>query len=169
MEFAKNYFKKVSKGKLNITYTVLPDTLTVSKVMKNYTTLSNSTDFTPLGNFASEVWNLADQHYTSVNFSGYDLFVIFHAGVGRDLTLPGSLGNEKDLPSVYLGQDALKKIYGSSFEGFPVSGGNFHIINSLILPETENREESSYGQTSLVSDYHKWTYCSKYCKLSRIT
>ena len=40
------------------------------------------------------------------------MFIIFHAGVGRDLTLPGSLGNEKDLPSVYLGQDALKKIYG---------------------------------------------------------
>jgi hypothetical protein len=150
LEFAKNYFRKVSKGKLNITYTVLPDTLTVSGIMKNYTTLSNSTDFTPLGNFASEVWNLADQHYTSVNFSGYDLFVIFHAGVGRDLTLPGSLGNEKDLPSVYLGQDALKKIYGSSFAGFPVSGGNFHIVNSLILPETENREVSSFNQTSLV-------------------
>ena len=149
LEFTKNYFKKVSNGKLNITYTVLPDTLTVSGIMKNYTTLSNSTDFTPLGNFASEVWNLADQHYTSVNFSGYDLFIIFHAGVGRDLTLPGSLGNEKDLPSVYLGQDALKKIYGSSFAGFPVSGGNFHIVNSLILPETENREVSSFNQTAL--------------------
>jgi hypothetical protein len=149
LEFAKNYFRKVSKGKLNIAFTVLPDTLTVSKVMKNYTTLSNSTDFTPLGNFASEVWNLADQHYTSVNFSGYDLFVIFHAGVGRDLTLPGSLGNEKDLPSVYMGLDALQKIYGSSFAGIPVSGGNFHIVNSLILPETENREVSSFGQTSL--------------------
>src|ERR1035437_3439599 len=150
LEFTKNYFRKVSKGKLNIVYTVLPDTITVSKVMKNYTTLSNSTDFTPLGNFASEVWNLADQHYTSVNFSGYDLFIIFHAGVGRDLTLPGSLGNEKDIPSVYLGQDALKKIFGSSFAGFPVSGGNFHIVNSLILPETENREVSSFNQTSLV-------------------
>jgi hypothetical protein len=149
LEFSKNYFRKVSKGKLNIIYTVLPDTLTVSKVMKNYTTLSTSTDFTPLGDLASEVWNLADQHYTSINFSDYDLFIIFHAGVGRDLTLPGSLGNEKDLPSVYLGQDALKKIYGSSFEGFSVSGGNFHILNSLILPETENREVSSYGQTYL--------------------
>jgi hypothetical protein len=149
LEFAKNYFKKVSNGKLNITYDVLPDTLTVSKVMKNYTTLSTSTDFTPLGDYASEVWTLADLHYPSVNFSGYDLFVIFHAGVGRDLTLPGSLGNEKDLPSVYLGQDALKKIYGSSFTGFPVSGGNFHIFNSLILPETENREVTNFNQTFL--------------------
>src|ERR1035437_2247755 len=74
LEFTKNYFRKVSNGKLNITYNVLPDTLTVSGVMKNYTTLSTSTDFTPIGNFTSEVWNLADQHYTTVNFSGYDLF-----------------------------------------------------------------------------------------------
>ena len=145
LEFTKNYFKKVSNGKLNITYNVLPDTLTVSKVMKNYTTLSTSTDFTPLGDYASEVWSLAGQHYPSVNFSGYDLFVIFHAGVGRDLTLPGSLGNEKDLPSVYLGPDALRKIYGTSFPGF----GNSHIMNSLILPETENREVSSFNQTAL--------------------
>ena len=145
LEFTKNYFRKVSKGKLNITYNVLPDTLTVSGVMKNYTTLSTSTDFKPLGDYASEVWSLAEQHYTSVNFSGYDLFIIFHAGVGRDLTLPGSLGNEKDLPSVFLGQDALTKIYGASFPGF----GNSHIMNSLILPETENREVSSFGQTYL--------------------
>jgi hypothetical protein len=145
LEFAKNYFKKVSNGKLNISYNVLPDTLTVSKVMKNYTTLSTSTDFTPLGDYASEVWSLAEQHNPSVNFSGYDLFVIFHAGVGRDLTLPGSLGNEKDLPSVYLGPDALKKIYGGSFPGF----GNSHIMNSLILPETENREVSNFNQTAL--------------------
>jgi hypothetical protein len=150
LEFAKNYYRKVSKGKLNITYTVLPDTLTVSKNMKSYTTLSNSTDFTPLGDYAKEVWKLAYQHDTTFDFSKYDLFIIFHAGVGRDLTLPGSLGNEKDLPSVYLGQDALKKIYGSSFDGFSVSGGSFHIVNSLILPETENREVSSFNQTSLV-------------------
>jgi hypothetical protein len=149
LEFTKNYFNKVSKGKLNISYTVLPDTLTVSKTMKNYSPPDNSTDFTSLGDFATEVWKLADQHYTSIDFSGYDLFIIFHAGVGRDVTLPGSLGNERDLPSVYLSQDAFKKIYGSSFTGIPVSGGNFHIINSMIIPETENREVTNLGQTFL--------------------
>ncbi|MDR3668855.1 MAG: T9SS type A sorting domain-containing protein [Ignavibacteriaceae bacterium] len=149
LKFAQNYFRKVSNGKLNITYNVLPDTLTVSKVMKDYTTISTSTDFSPLGNFAAEVWTLAGQHYTNVDFSGYDLFIVFHAGVGRDLTLPGSLGNEKDLPSVFLGLDALKKIYGSSFTGFTVPGGSALITNSLILPETENREVSNFGQTAL--------------------
>ncbi len=83
------------------------------------------------------------------NFADYDLFVIFHAGVGRDITLPGSLGNEKDLPSVFLGQNALQKIFGSTFTGFPVSNNSFHIDNSMIIPETESRELSSFGQTVL--------------------
>ena len=59
--FVKNYFNKVSKGKLVINYTVLPDTFSVSKTMRNYSPPSNSTDFTPIADFTSEVWTKADQ------------------------------------------------------------------------------------------------------------
>jgi hypothetical protein len=149
LEFTKNYFSKVSKGKLNIVYNVLPDTFSVSQTMRNYSPENNSTNYSPLGNLSKEVWTLADQHYPSFDFSAYDLFVIFHAGVGRDVTLPGSLGNEKDLPSVYLSPSALEKIFGGTFNGFPVSGGNFHIMNSMVIPETEGRELSSLGQSIL--------------------
>jgi hypothetical protein len=149
LEFAKNYFRKVSNGKLNVSFTVLPDTITVSSTIRTYSPGTNATDFSPLGNLSSEVWTLADQKHPGFNFGSYDLFVIFHAGVGRDISLPGSLGNEKDLPSVYLGQNALQKIFGASFQGFSVSGGNFHINNSMIIPETESRELSSFGQTVL--------------------
>ncbi|NWF90463.1 MAG: T9SS type A sorting domain-containing protein [Ignavibacteriaceae bacterium] len=147
--FVKNYFNKVSKGKLFISYTVLPDTFSVSKTMRNYSPPSSSSDFTPLGEFASEVWSKADQLYPGFNFSDYNLFTILHAGVGRDISLPGSLGNERDLPSLYLSTKALQKIYGESFQGFSVSGGNFHINNSIIIPETESRELSSLGSTLL--------------------
>src|SRR4030065_1654165 len=34
--FVKNYFAKVSKGNLNIEYTALPDTFSVSDRMRNY-------------------------------------------------------------------------------------------------------------------------------------
>ena len=147
--FVKNYFDKVSKGKLNISYTILPDTFSVSKTMRNYSPPSNSTDFTPLGEFASEVWAKADQLYPGFNFSDYNLFAIFHAGVGRDITLPGSLGNERDIPSLYLSPKALQNIYGNDYQGIPVSGGSFKINNSMILPETESRELSSLGNTFL--------------------
>ncbi|HZW39746.1 MAG TPA: T9SS type A sorting domain-containing protein [Ignavibacteriaceae bacterium] len=149
LEFVKNYFTKVSKGKLKVSYNVLPDVITVSKTMRNYTPPAKVEDFTNLGTFANEVWTKVDSAYQNINFSDYDVFLIFHAGVGRDISLPGSLNIERDLPSVYLGLKTLKGIYGQDFTGFslPISGGK--ITNSLIIPETESRELSSLGQTFL--------------------
>ena len=56
LEFVKNYFEKVSNGNLHIAYTLLPDTFSVSKTMRNYSPENNSNDFTPLANFSKEVW-----------------------------------------------------------------------------------------------------------------
>ena len=150
LQFAANYFKKVSDGKVNIAYTILPDVITVSKTMRFYSPPNNSDDLSPLGSFAEEVWQIADQTSNGIDFSSYNLFAIFHAGAGRDVNIPGSLGNEKDLPSVYLGYNALQKIFGESFSGFSVNDGNFFIKNSMILPETENRELSIIGGTVLL-------------------
>ncbi len=145
LEFVKNYYKKVSGGRLPVVYTVLPDTFSVSKTMRNYSPANNNSDFTNVADFSKEVWSLANAKYPAFNFSGYNVFIIFHAGVGRDITLPGSLGTEKDIPSIYLGLNGLKKIYGDQFDGFPVSNNTFNITNSIIIPETESRELSSIG------------------------
>jgi len=149
LEFVKNYFTKVSRGKEFLEYYVLPDTFSVSQTMRNYSPEPNSNDFTRVGSFAQEVWTMADELYPGFDFSAYNVFIIFHAGVGRDVSLPGSLGNERDLPSLYLGCNTLKQIFGETFEGFPVSNGNFKITNSMIIPETESREVSSFGGTVL--------------------
>jgi len=140
LTFVKNYFQKVSNGKTIVEFTILPDTFSVSKTMRNYSPAPGSDRLDSLGSFCREVWTIADQLYQGLSFSEYNLFVIFHAGVGRDISLPGSIGNERDLPSVYLGENSLKNIFGSSFEGFPVSNGAFKIKNSMIIPETESRE-----------------------------
>ena len=149
LAFLKNYYQKASSGKTNIGFTVLPDTFSVSKTMRNYTPASNSDDFTPLAQFSEEVWTKADAMYPDFNFADYDVFLIFHAGVGRDISLPSSLGNEKDLPSVYLSDNALKNIYGETFDGFSVSDGSFKITNSMIIPETESRELEGYTESVL--------------------
>lgn len=149
LEFVKNYFEKVSNGIQHISYTVLPDTFSVSQTMRSYSPENNSDDFTPLANLSKEVWQKADSMYPGFNFSDYDVFTIFHAGVGRDITLPGSIGNERDLPSVYLSFNALQNIFGSSFTGFPVSDGAFNIKNSMIIPETESRELDVIGGSVL--------------------
>ena len=146
--FVRNYFQKVSNDNLYIEFTVLPDTFSVTQTMRNYSPPPATDDFTPIGNFAVEAWTLADSLYPGFDFSAYDLFTVFHAGVGRDISLPGSIGNERDLPSVYLSEKAFKDIY-EDFNGIPVSGGNFNITNSMIMPETESRELQTITGTFL--------------------
>lgn len=149
LDFAKNYYRKVSGSKLNISYNILPQVYTVSKTIREYTPVPKSSDFTGLGNFSQEVWKMVDSANPGFEFGNYDVFLIFHAGVGRDVSLPGSLGNERDMPSVYLGANSLKKIFGDTFGGFTVGGGKYKITNSMILPCTESREVTSFGSTYL--------------------
>jgi hypothetical protein len=138
LTFAKNYFASVSNGKQEISYTILSDTFSVSKTMRNYSPAPGSDDYTPVGNFAKEVWIKAAQLNPTIVFSDYDVFLIFHAGVGRDISLPGSIGNERDLPSLYLSDTALRNIFGSDLTGLPVNRNGQY--NSMIMPETESRE-----------------------------
>ncbi len=148
--FAKNYFEKVSGGKLIVDYTVLDKIIELPLIMRDYSPNPNDPDnFLPLADFCKEVWESADQKF-SIDFSDYDLFTIFHAGVGRDIQVPGSIGNERDLPSVYLSPAAFTEIYGEGFEGFSVNEGSYSIMNSMILPETESRELTSFDETSLI-------------------
>jgi len=137
LEFAKNYYKKVSKGKLNISYKVLPDIITVSKTMRFYSPQYNSQDFTPLGQFAKEVWTLADQQNPGFDFNAYDLFIIFHAGVSHGADI-GVFAIDRNLPSVYLSTETFKTIFGNEFIGFPTNNGM--IPNTIIMPETNSRE-----------------------------
>lgn len=146
--FVKNYFEKVSGGKLVIDYTVLPGIVTVSKTMRNYSPPSTSDDFTLLADFNKEVWRLVDSTNPGFDFSKFNVFTVFHAGVGRDIALPGTLGNEHNLPSIFFGESLYKKIYGDSFDGFPVQNGAFKITNTIVMPETENREVSNGLTTS---------------------
>ncbi|MFH0736591.1 MAG: hypothetical protein V1773_19025 [bacterium] len=138
LTFAQNYYNKVSNGHVSVNYSLLPTVYKVTKKMREYSPLKDSDDYTLMGNFSKEVWEIVSAENPSLDFAEYNLFAIFHAGVGRDVNISGSLGNDKDLPSVYLSLQALKKIYGADFVGFPTN--NAHVQNTMILPETESRE-----------------------------
>ncbi|HEX2865853.1 MAG TPA: T9SS type A sorting domain-containing protein [Ignavibacteriales bacterium] len=138
MKFARNYFSNVSRGKLNVSYTVLPNVITVSKKMRDYSPGINSQDMSLLGTLAKEVWPLAKAQNPGVDFSSYDAFIIFHAGVGRDVTIPGSFGNERDLPSVYLSDNMFRNKIGGDLSGLPLNREGKY--NTMIIPETESRE-----------------------------
>src|SRR3990172_1683357 len=101
MLFAKNYFQKASNGKQNIAATVLGTVFTLSKQMKQYAPVNSNS---PLGELVEEAWKQADAMYSVVPFQNYDLFVIFHAGSGKEIDLRGSIGYDPtpyDIPSLY--------------------------------------------------------------------
>ncbi len=140
LEFLKNYYYKSSKGKLVIDYDLYGKVITLPNKMKDYSPSGN--DYTKLGQMYADSWAIAD---SIIDFSGYDenktAFVLFHAGVGRDIDLASVIGFDPtpyDLPSVYLGLRTLKGIFGQNFEGYPVNN-NFKIKNSLVIPSTELR------------------------------
>lgn len=139
--FAKNYFNRVSDGQADIDYTVYNQVITVSQTMRNYSPLPKSDDLENVVDFAQEVWTIAEANYSGdINFGDYDIYAIFHAGVGRDVSLPGSIGNERDLPSVYLSKNTFKQYLGDTFEGFTGNGNPNVIDNTMIIPCTESRE-----------------------------
>ena len=152
IQFVGNYFRRVSNGKLTITGTVYGNTkrITLSKSMKAYAPPTNTTDNTNLALMARESWQLADSLYPEIDFKNYDAFVIFHAGVGRDIDLVSTLAYNPtpyDIPSLYLDSTACAAALGqSSFQGL-VNGA---VKNTMILPETETRDLPTGSGTTTI-------------------
>ena len=148
LQFAKNYFNKVSNDKVNIDFTVLPNVLTVSQPMREYSPVGEES-FKPLADFSKEVWEMVSASYPNYDFSSFNTFLIFHAGAGKDISTSDLFGEARDLPSIYLGKKSFQNIYGETFNGFQLNDGSI-VDNTMILPETESREESSFGGVSLI-------------------
>ena len=145
LQFAQNYFDKVSNGNVNIDFDVLPNIVTVSLPMREYSPVGDESFFR-LAKFAEEVWKLVDEQNPNFDFSPYNTFIIFHAGTGKDISTSDLFGEARDLPSIYL---RLSDYYALPFEGFQQSDGTF-IKNTIILPETESREEEGFGGVTLI-------------------
>ncbi len=145
LEFAKNYFEQMSHNRLSIEYQVLPEIYHLDQPMEYYSPIGHDPDLSPLGELANDVWNLvaADGRLPlELNPHQNTAFIIFHAGVGRDVELTGTTLDKtpQDIPSVYLNRDALRRFLDdSSFSGFPIDNGNFLVNNTLILPRTLTR------------------------------
>ncbi len=141
LEFARRYYDEVSGGKLTIEYEVWDEVFTLPEQMGTYSPRDD--DFTEIGNLFEESWELAALEAPDIPFHEFDTFIIFHAGVGRDVDLTSIFGFDPtplDIPSLYLGPQGLKRIFGDDYEGVEVGPDGFRINNSMILPETQNRE-----------------------------
>lgn len=147
LEFVRNYYRRMSDLRLTISYTVLPDVYRLPGTMDKYTATGPDPELTPLARLVTDVWSLvAESGNLPLNDPSQGniqtAFVIFHAGIGRDVELTGTTLDRtpQDIPSVYLGRDALSSLLDDpTFTGIPVDNGNIVVNNSLIIPRTQTR------------------------------
>ncbi|MCK9409262.1 MAG: T9SS type A sorting domain-containing protein [Bacteriovoracaceae bacterium] len=143
--FAENYYSKASNGKQHVSATVLEKVITLNQQMKEYAPINGNL---PLTAMIEEAWKAVDTLYPAFPFEQYDLFAIFHAGVGKDIDLRAALGFDPtplDLPSIYFNLNALRSLKGNSYQGVTLKNSSFKIPNTVVLPETEVRKIESVG------------------------
>ncbi|MCI0513332.1 T9SS type A sorting domain-containing protein [candidate division KSB1 bacterium] len=153
-----NYYKKVSNRKLILKGVLAPSGGDVYPLdaqsayqlphdMAYYgTDASETLRDQRLCELFRDAWTLADQT-DRLNFSNYDCFLIFHAGVGADIAFDFD-ETPFDISSAFLSFSDLKQNVGnnaSDFRGIPVQQGSFFIRDGIILPETQNQNDVEFG------------------------
>jgi len=143
LAFLENYINKVSDGRTKVQSFVLPEVVRVSQKMGAYSPTGVNADsdveLRKLGNLVEEAWTTAQQQGIQLP-SGVTpentAFVLFHAGVGRDIELIGTTLDKtpEDLPSLFLSEEALSRLGVN-----PVQVDGISIRHSLIIPRTESR------------------------------
>ncbi len=155
LEFAKNYFAKSSDGQLTIEYQVLPDVYQLDRPMEEYSPIGETFTTEKLALFLRDVWTEVE------NSGGFDAtglnpdstaFVVFHAGVGRDVELTGTSLDITpfDIPSIYMREADLEQWLGNDFDGFPINNREFFVKNSMIIPRTESRRGEDISDNEIV-------------------
>ncbi len=69
-----------------------------------------------------------------IDYSLYDLFIVFHAGIGQDFSLPFLDPTPEDIPSTFVDNQMIQDNLNISSI---IINGN-HISQGIILPETQN-------------------------------
>src|SRR6056297_1844136 len=145
LEFARNYFTKMSGGDLDISYQVLDDIYRLPQKMAAYSPIGFDPGSEPLADLARDAWQqVSESGNLDLGLIPGDqiAFVLFHAGVGRDIELTGTTLDKtpQDIPSVYISRDAFSRLFNDpSFSGFPIDSGDLLVDNTLILPRTLTR------------------------------
>ncbi len=144
LDFLADYVAQVSDGRTTVTTHLLPAPVRVSQAMGAYSPTGFEADTDEqrarLAALVAEAWQTASAQIP-FDLTGFDpertAFVLFHAGVGRDIELLGTTLDKTplDLPSLFFDEQALTKLGAGnlSFHGFPVR-------NTLVMPRTETRQ-----------------------------
>ncbi len=157
LEFARNYFETVSGGQLTIEYDILPDIIQLEQPMSAYSPLGEEGDENyKLAHLARDAWEKAADT-TIPDLIDYDpdrtMFIIFHAGSGRNIELMGTSLNKtpQDIPSVYLGTSSLQRLLEQpAFNGFDIGDPGIRVTNTALLPQTQSRPGEDFTGSEYV-------------------
>lgn len=149
LQALSNYYKSVSRGKLVIQGDVYPadsdGAYQLPQKMEYYS--PNTTDEEldrRLAELFRDAWQLADQQ-DNIPFENYDSFIIFHAGVGADISFDLEI-TPNNIPSVFLSFSDLKNALGANDPNYAgISVTSYSIRDGLILPETQNQQGYDIG------------------------
>ncbi len=142
IRFLENYISRVSDGRTEVRSHLLSTVVQVSGTMGDYSPTGeeagSDAELAKLAALSKEAWSLAAATGVFVNIrpNSNVAFVLFHAGVGRDIELTGTSLDKtpQDLPSIFFDGTALDRLgaSGVTFSDLPVD-------NTLIIPRTESR------------------------------
>lgn len=148
LELAKNYYEQSSDEKLSLNYHILPEVYQLPQKMEAYSPTGEVFTYEKIAQLTQDAWQAVENEGgipTDIT-TGLDpektAFIIFHAGIGRDIELTGTNLDITpfDIPSIYLDKNALGDLTdNAAFNGFPVNNGNFRVTNSMIIPRTQSR------------------------------
>jgi len=149
--FAKNYFEKVSRGQLVVNSDVFPEdpnaAYQLASDMKSYNPNTSPEAVNEgIARLLRDALALADAD-PAVDFSNYNTFIVFHAGVGKDVDL-GFDSTPQDIPSLFITQEFLQQTLG--VDGISVENGAVSVTNGIILPETESQEGIQLGLNGIL-------------------
>ncbi len=143
LAFLEHYTGVASAGRTTLSTYLIPEVIQLDKPMESYSPTGEDSESDPelakLGRLVRDAWSRADQIST---FDPAQLeqaetaFILFHAGVGRDIELIGTTLDKtpQDLPSIFMSPGLLGRfgVGQLNFKGMPVD-------HSMIIPRTETR------------------------------
>lgn len=158
LAFATTYFQSQSGGRITFHTHVLSKVVRLPHSMEAYSPVGEDPSLSPLAGMVRDAWTQVGRDRELVEeINSLDLdpartgFILFHAGIGRDIELTGTILEKtpQDLPSVFLDQVQLSLLLGQpQFDGFDVYGTSLKVDNALIVPRTESRSGTDLmGQT----------------------
>jgi M6 family metalloprotease-like protein len=146
----KNYFSAASNGRLVVEYQVFPpqndDAYQTSNDMIYYS--GEEDEEKQKARWAELLQDgiAAAESQDNPDFSVFDTFIIYHAGVGKDFAFDFT-ETPFDIQSAFIDLATLQETIGENspaYEGIP-AGQDFFIQNGIILPEQQSQKEINLG------------------------